>query len=59
MLVIDLTAEPSLSFILKVQVPGLSLLELTVMAPVVKVSDLYRTVDPANNSIYALAEYSA
>lgn len=53
MLVIDLTAESSLSSILKVQVPGLSLLELTVMAPVVKVSDLYFTVDPANNSIYA------
>lgn len=59
MLVIDLTSESLLSFILKVQVPGSSLLELTVMASTVKSSDSYLTLDPANNCIYALAEYSA
>lgn len=59
MLVIDLTAESSLSSITKSRVPGLSLLELTTMASAVKVSDLYCTAFPANNCIYAEAEYSA
>lgn len=53
MLVIDLTSESLLSFILKVQVPGLSLLELTVMASAVKTLDSYLALDPANNCIYA------
>lgn len=59
MLVMDLTAESLLSFILKVQVPGLSLLELTTMAPAVKTSDSYLSLDPARNFIYTSAEYSA
>ena len=59
MLVMDLTSESPLSFILKVSVPGSSLLELTTMALAVKSSDSYLTADPANNCIYALAEYSA
>ena len=59
MLVMDLTSESLLSFILKVQVPGLSLLELTDIASAVDSADPYFTADPANNCIYATAEYSA
>ena len=53
-----LTFESPANLILKVQVPGLSLLELTDIALAVESADPYFTADPANNCIYATAECS-
>ena len=59
MLVMDLTALADPKLIEKDLTPGLSLLELIVMAFTETTLDAYFSVDPAYNLIYTWAEYSA